>query len=158
MVEQTCLLADFYGVFDAVLLGDDPTWYGEDGKSAVLAAVALEILDGLDPTCVSTWGERQQLIMTNVFFAGKLPGWLGFDHGPIELEGSRATVVQGGVLTAHGRLTTFAPSWRMITDLGSRDVRTALPGGPSGNRFSRHYVSDVKRWVTGEYKVLRLEA
>ncbi len=73
---------------------------------------------------------------------------------PIELAGNRATVVQGGVLTAHGRLTTFAPSWRMVTDLASDEAFTALPGGPSGSRFSRYYCNDLQRWLDGEYKVL----
>ena len=93
-------------------------------------------------------------MMTNIFFAGKLPAWLGFDRGPIELEGNRSTVVQGGVFTVHGRLTTFAPSWRMVTDLAKDEILTALPGGPSGRRFSRYYCNDLQRWVDGEYKTL----
>ncbi len=154
VVQTTCVLGDFYHLFDNVLLGDDPAWFGEAGKLAVCGSVARDVLTNLDPTTVPTWGERQRLMMTNIFFAGKLPLWLGFDRGPIELEGNRATVVQGGVLRSHGRLTTFAPSWRMVTDLASDEAFTVLPGGPSGSRFSKYYFSEVQRWLDGEYKVL----
>ena len=36
-------------------------------------------------------------------------------------------------------------------------ARTVLPGGPSGRRFSRWYVTDVQRWLAGEYKTLAAE-
>ena len=85
---------------------------------------------------------------------GPLPSFLGFDYGPIELEGNRATVVQGGIFTSHDRQTTFTPSWRFITDLGEDYALTALAGGPSGRRFSRWYTTDVQRWLTGTYKRL----
>ena len=94
-------------------------------------------------------------MMKNVFFDGRLPRWLGFDHGPIELPGNRATVVQGGIFTSHGRQTTFTPSWRFITDLGQDHALTALAGGPSGRRFSRWYTTDISRWLEGDYKTLR---
>ena len=79
----------------------------------------------------------------------------GADCGP---GGGRATVVQGGLFTAHGRLTTFAPSWRFITDLGSDSVDTVLAGGPSGRRFSRWYTTDVERWLKRRYKRIRFSS
>jgi penicillin amidase len=101
----------------------------------------------------SSLGERQRLTLTNVF-AGKLPRFLGFDRGPYELAGCRATLDRSGVFRAHGRLTSFAASWRSLTDLGSDEVLTALPGGPSASRFSRWYTSDLSRWLEGSYKEL----
>jgi acyl-homoserine lactone acylase PvdQ len=43
----------------------------------------------------------------------------------------------------------------MVTDLGRDEAHTALAGGPTGSRFSRHRLSDLPRWLAGEYKVLR---
>jgi len=122
----------------------------------VLRQILGEVLTHLDPYHVMPWGRRRQVTMHNIFFDGKLPRILGFDHGPISLPGNRATVVQGGLFTAHGRTTTFAPSWRYITDMGANTVETVLAGGPSGSRFSKWYKTDVKRWLKGEYKRIDL--
>jgi penicillin amidase len=152
VVDETTILADYYHLFDRVLLSDNIFWWGEGGRDSLLREVFAEILEEVDPFHVMPWGRRRQVVMTNIFFDGKLPRFLGFDHGPIELPGNRATVVQGGLFAAHGRTTTFAPSWRFITDLGTDTVRTVLAGGPSGRRFSKWYKTDVERWLGGEYK------
>jgi len=155
IVESTTILADFFHLFDDAILGGDPRWFGGVGRDAVLRQVLERTLAAIDPATVPRWGSTRRVTMTDMFFGGKLPRWLGFDHGPIELAGNRATVVQGGILTAHGRHTTFAPSWRMVTDLGRDEAHTVLAGGPTGSRFSRHRLTDVARWLAGEYKVLR---
>jgi len=152
VVEETAVFADYYHLFDGVLLTADHPWWGEEGREAVLRRILVEVLDRLDPYAVMPWGRRRRVQMTNIFFAGRLPRFLGFDHGPIELPGNRATVIQGGLFTAHGRSTTFAPSWRFVTDLGSDTVDTALAGGPSGRRYSGWYKTDVERWLRGGYK------
>jgi penicillin amidase len=158
IVDETAIFADYYHFFDRVLLGEDPFWWGEEGREAVLTGVFTELLTHLEPYRVVPWGRRHRTTMANIFFRGKLPGFLGFDHGPIEMPGNRATVVQGGLFVAHGRDTTFAPSWRCITDLGDDEALTALAGGPSGSRFSRWYTTDIERWLKGEYKLVRLES
>ncbi|MBD3872280.1 MAG: penicillin acylase family protein [Acidobacteria bacterium] len=153
-VASTAILADYYHLFDNILLGDDPSWFGMEGRQRLFSRVLEEILTDVDLDAITPWGRRQQMVMKNIFFEGRLPLWLGFDHGPIELQGNRATVVQGGVFTSHNRQTTFTPSWRFITDLGDDSARTALAGGPSGRRFSRWYTTDIKRWLEGRYKTL----
>ncbi len=158
LVDETCIVADYFHLFDRVLLGEDPFWWGEAGKAAVLRQILDDHLTHLDPYRVMPWGRRHATTLTNIFFDGRLPRWLGFDVGPVELPGGRATVVQGGLFTAHGRLTTFAPSWRFITDLGADVVDTVLAGGPSGRRFSRWYTTDVERWLKGEYKRIRFRS
>ena len=155
MVDSTSVLADYYHLFDNALLGDDPSWFGEEGRDALVERVLRERLTQVDPTALAAWGQRQQIIMINIFFDGALPRWMGFDYGPVALPGNRATVVQGGIFTAHDRQTTFTPSWRFVTDLGEDRADTALAGGPSGRRFSRWYTTDVKRWLGGRYKTLR---
>jgi penicillin amidase len=156
LVEGTAILADYYHLFDRILMSEDPYWWGDAGREPVLRAILDDVLGTLDPFDAMPWGRRRRVAMTNIFFDGRLPRWLGFDRGPVELPGNRATVVQGGLFTAHGRTTTFAPSWRFITDLGSDEIFTVLAGGPSGRRFSRWYASDVARWLRGEYKKIQL--
>jgi penicillin amidase len=96
--------------------------------------------------------------MKNLLLGGQLPGFLGFDRGPFGLPGSNSTIVQGALFRAYGRDTSFAPSWRFITDLGTDEARTVLAGGPSARRFSRFYATDVERWLSHRYKRLRLLA
>jgi penicillin amidase len=156
-VSSTAIVADYYHLFDDALLGDDPSWFGEEGQRALFKRVLEEILTEVDLEAISPWGRRQQIMMKNIFFDGRLPRWVGFDHGPIELPGNRATVVQGGLFNSHNRQTTFTPSWRFITDLGEDRALTALAGGPSGRRFSRWYKTDIKRWLSGKYKTLEAD-
>jgi len=153
-VGSTAILADYYHLFDDVLLGDDPSWFGMEGREQLFSRVLDDVLTEVDLDAIAPWGRRQQMVMKNIFFEGRLPAWLGFDYGPVELPGNRATVVQGGLFTSHDRQTTFTPSWRFITDLGDDSARTALAGGPSGRRFSRWYKTDIKRWLGGSYKTL----
>ena len=98
--------------------------------------------------------KRLSVVMKNILLGGKLPSILGFDHGPILLEGSRASIVQCAVYEAHGRTMTFCPSWRYVADLGKREVHTVLAGGPSARRTSGLYTSDVERWLAFEHKTL----
>ena len=157
LVSSTAIVADYYHLFDDALLGDDPSWFGKEGRSELFKRVLEEVLTEVDLEAISPWGRRQQIMMKNIFFDGRLPRWVGFDHGPIELPGNRATVVQGGLFNSHNRQTTFTPSWRFITDLGEDWALTALAGGPSGRRFTRWYKTDIKRWLSGKYKTLTAE-
>ncbi|MEE4270669.1 MAG: penicillin acylase family protein [Thermoanaerobaculales bacterium] len=154
IVDETTIFADYYHLFDAVLFANHPFWWGDAGRETVLRAVFAELLTEPDPFILMPWGRRRQVDMTNIFFDGRLPRFLGFDHGPVELPGGRATVVQGGIFTAHGHATSFAPSWRFITDMSTDTVHTVLAGGPSGRRFSKWYTTDVERWLAGEYKTM----
>jgi penicillin amidase len=79
---------------------------------------------------------------------------LGFDYGPVGLRGGRATIHQGQLYRSGGRQTSFAPSYRLVTDLGTREARTCLAGGPSDRRFSRWYTHGVEDWLAGRFKTL----
>ena len=97
-------------------------------------------------------------MLHNILFAGKGPRLLvrllGVDRGPISLQGNRATIVQGAIYRSHGRLTTFAPSYRYIADLHTDEAHTALAGGPSGRILSKWYAADLSRWLRWQYKTL----
>ncbi|MGB5680467.1 MAG: penicillin acylase family protein, partial [Polyangiales bacterium] len=82
-----------------------------------------------------------------------LPSFLGFDPGPIPIRGGRATPHQGQIYRAGDRLTSFAPSLRLVADMSTDVLHTAMCGGPSDRRFSKWYKSGVRGWLAGELKV-----
>jgi penicillin amidase len=149
--EQTGILADFYANFDRVLLDAGSVWYGDEGRDAVFRRVAALAL--VAPA--RRWGERQRIVMKHVLLGGRLPRLFGFDRGPIELIGGRATIHQGQIYRSGARETSFAPSYRLVTDLGEQAAYTALAGGPSDRRFSRWYASGIADWLAGRLKRLR---
>jgi len=96
--------------------------------------------------------------MENVLFRGKL-SWLtrplGIDYGPIAIEGSSSSICQGSLwLDKDGSVNSFAPSWRLVTDLGTNIAETILAGGPSGNFLSGLYTTDIPKWLNFQYKIL----
>jgi len=151
---ETSILTGFYAAFDSVLLDEHSAWFGADGRDAVFRRVAAKALGDPAPR----WGERQRFTMRHLMLGGRLPfSRLGFDHGPLTLRGGRATIHQGQVFRLAGRDTTWAPSYRLITDLGEPAARTTLAGGPSDRRFSRWYKSEVGDWLEGRFKTLTPE-
>ena len=163
LVSATNLLGAYFQVFDEALLeGDEKLWFAERGRAAVFRQILEDVL-AVPAESVQPWGEQRQITMRNLFFGGKLPDFVsrlfGVDHGPIALAGGRATIVQGQIFQTHGRQTTFAPSYRSVTDMGIDEVHTALAGGPSGNffsgLFSGLYKSDIARWLNFEYKTIQ---
>ena len=155
LVESTAIVADYYHLFDNAFFSGDSIWFPEESRDEVVTRVLNEVLTDVELAAISPWGRCQEIEMKNIFFDGALPSFFGFDYGPINLPGNRATVVQGGIFASHDRQTTFTPSWRFITDLGEDAASTALAGGPSGRRFSKWYTSDVERWLSGTYKTIR---
>lgn len=151
---ETCLPHTYFDLFDRVLLSDDPQWFAPEGKAEIVRRAAARAFDGVDPANMPDWGALRQFSFTNIFFNGMLPRFAGFDRGPFALPGGRATIAQGQLFRSYGRQTSFAPSWRLIADMGDDAVETALPGGPSDRRFSRHYASDISRWLSFAYKRL----
>ena len=148
---ETSILSGFYADFDAVLLREGSAWFGADSRDEVFRRVAATALRDPAPP----WGKRQRFTMRHLLFGGRLPfSRLGFDHGPLTLRGGRATIHQGQIFRQAGRFTTWAPSYRLITDLGEPAARTALAGGPSDRRFSRWYTSEVQDWLEGRCKTL----
>jgi penicillin amidase len=146
---ETSLLTIFHGSFDRVLLYGDSPWFGGRSREEIYRA-ALERALEMTP---EPYGLRRQVQMRHLLLGGKLPGFLGFDQ-PIELPGNRATVLQGQVCRDHGRGSGIGASLRLVTDLATDEVHTALPGGPSDRRFSRCYTSDLANWLAGRFKIV----
>ncbi len=157
LCETTIIPHVYYHVFDNILLGQDRTpFFGPEGQEALYRRVLARVLTSIDPVVVRRWGEVQQFTMKNLFWGGRLPRFVGYDHGPVPLAGCRATVVQCLIFHAQGRLVGIYPSYRYITDLSVRSIHSVLAGGPSDRRFSGHYLTDIRRWLHGEYKELKL--
>jgi penicillin G amidase len=147
---STGVFADFYDAFEKVLLSPVSAWLGGETREATWRRAVERAL----AAPAVPWGRTRRVMLSHILFGGKMPRFLGFDRGPIELPGGRATPHQGQIYRSAGRVTTFAPSVRQVTDMGSEEVLTALAGGVTDRRFSRWYVSDLKRWLRGEYKRL----
>ncbi|MEN8114155.1 MAG: penicillin acylase family protein [Actinomycetota bacterium] len=151
LVDATGVFIDFYQHFDRILTAPESSWLGERDLSSVYRAAFDRVaLEGH-----ARWGDLNRVTMSHILLGGKLPGFAGFDVGPIELRGGRATPHQGQIYESAGRQTSFAPSFRLLADMGQPGTRTALSGGPSDRRFSKWYTSDLGRWQDGEYKELR---
>ncbi|MFH1982098.1 MAG: penicillin acylase family protein [Pseudomonadota bacterium] len=150
LAAETGLFVDFYLAFDTVLLSASSPWFGGRSREQVYRAA---LSSGLSAD-IRPWGETRQFTMTHIFFGGKLPGWLGFDYGPVTGIGNRATIHQGQIYRSADRATTFFASLRMVSDLAEACTHTNLAGGPSDRRFSRWYTTDIANWLTGKYKRL----
>ena len=148
--DETGIMADFFINFDRVLLAEDSVWFGGRSREAIYRAALTEAL-AAEP---KAWGATRQLTFSHLLFGEKVPRFAGFDRGPIQLEGGRATVHQGQIFRSGGRTTSFAPSVRFVTSFSQSTAHTRLVGGPSDRRFSRWYCSELEGWLAGTYKVL----
>jgi penicillin amidase len=145
LLDETGILADFYTVFDRVLLAERSAWFGGRTREEIWRRAALRALAGP----ARPWGDVQQVTLRHLLLGGRLPMSAGFDRGPLPLPGGAGSPSQGQVYRSGGRETSFAPSLRLITDFAEEAVHTALAGGPSDRRFSRWYVSGLADWAAG---------
>jgi len=155
LYDESGTFIDFYQNFDRVLLAENSSWFGGMSRDEVFAKVIEKVLNTKELEG-KTWGSRQQFTMSHMLFGGTLPKFLGFDRGPITGVGGRATINQGQIYQSAGRTTTFFPSLRMAMDLANEKLYSNLAGGPSDNRFSKWYISDLENWLNYRYKVTKV--
>ncbi len=151
MLNETALFADYHWNFDRIILNEKSIWFEHQSRDDILEAAVRE---GLKKTPAIPYGETRKILFKHLLFGERLPKFLGFDFGPVQLPGSRSTVTQGQIFRSGGRVTTFSPSWRFITDMSTDEVFTNLPGGTTDRRFSLWYMSDIQNWLRGVYKKL----
>jgi penicillin amidase len=149
--EETILLAEFYAVFDRVLLAERSLWFAGRSRAQVYRA-ALDVALAEDAPAGRV---TPALPFNHILFGGKLPRFLGFDRGPYELPGGRASVSQCQVIKLGGRQSVSGPSLRLVADMATDEIHTALPGGPSDRRSSPWYASELEDYLAGKTKVIR---
>ena len=154
LIEHTEIVMAFHCHFDRIMLSEDSKWFGGKKREDIWRKVLEECLN-VEPV---PWGETRKILFKNIMMGQKFPKWFGFDRGPISLLGGRATIHQGQIYEAAGRTTTFAPSYRMVTDLGKDEIHTTIAGGPSDRRFSKWYCSELENWKNGQYKTIKCGA
>jgi penicillin amidase len=148
---ETSLFNDYYANLDRILEKRSSAWFDGQAREKLFKQ-AIDTGLGVEPV---SYGKTRTITLAHLLFGGQLPKFLGFDCGPLTLPGCRATITQGQIFKHAGRLTTFSPTYRFITDLATDEIHTNLAGGPSDRRFSKWYVSDLKNWYEGNYKVLK---
>jgi penicillin amidase len=139
---------------DALLKREKSPWWSSRGKGELihLAADRLALEDD------QPWAVTNSFHFVNRFFEGRLGGkMLGFHTASMPMPGCHATPFQGHLLRTATRETSFAPSYHFVTDMGTDEAWTNLPGGPKESRFSKFYKNDIALWATGEYKRLSFE-
>jgi penicillin amidase len=151
LANESGIFTDFFDNFDRILLAEKSAWFGKESRDEIYRRVANEALK----IAPKSWGEVNQLKLKHLLLGEKLPAFAGFDRGPIPLRGGRATPHQGQIYKSAGRVTSFTPSFRLVTDLAKDEAHTNLAGGPSDRRFSKWYGSDLANWLSGKYKTLK---
>ncbi len=142
-------------LIDRLLHREESLWWRDRDKAELIRAAG----EKLDEKADRPWSEINAFRFTNRFFERKLVGRaLGFHTGDMPMPGCHATPFQGHLLRVAKREATFAPSYHFVTDMGTDEAWSNLPGGPSESRFSRWYKSDISRWAEGRYKPLRPES
>jgi penicillin amidase len=149
-VTETPLFAMAHGNFDRVLLSEESAWFAGRSRQEIYQEAIARGLQG-QPV---PHGQTRKIYIENLFFGGKLPRFLGFDH-PYQHIGSRATVSQAQMFKSAGRLSSFAPTLRLVCDFAEGEMHLNMTGGASGNRFSPYYRAGLEEWVQGIYQVIK---
>ena len=151
MITESPMFAMLHGNFDQVLLKEQSAWFGGRSREQIYQ---MAIDRGLKEPAVP-YSQTRILYIPNIFFGGKLPKIFGFDYGPYEHIGSRATVAQSQIFKAMGYTATFAASYRMIADLDRDELHTNNAGGPSDRRFSKYYTMGIDDWINARYHIFK---
>jgi penicillin amidase len=135
---------------DRLLVERDSLWWAGRDKGELIRRAAARAAREPD----RPWAKTNAFRFTNRFLDHRVGRVLGFHTGEMPMPGCHATPFQGHLLRTATRETTFAPSYHFVTDLGSDEAWTNLPGGPRESRFSPFYKSDIRLWRSGRYKKL----
>lgn len=136
---------------DNLLCQEKSAWWSKRDKGAMIRTAAERA--SAEPA--RPWGEFNSFHFANRFFEGSRVGrLLGFNSDMMPMPGCQATPFQGHLLATATRESSFAPSYHFVTDLGTDEAWTNLPGGASESRFSKWYRNDIPRWAAGEHRRL----
>ncbi len=140
---------------DRLLQREDSWWWHGRDKAELIRAAA----DAVKLDTITYWSDVNSFHFANRFLGGNRVGrLLGYNTRRHPMPGCHATPFQGHVFQTARRESTFSPSYHFVTDMGTDEAWTNLPGGPSESRFSKYYRSDIPLWLDGEYKKLSIDA
>ncbi len=142
----------------------DPYWDNvdtddiEEHRDMILIAAArhardeMTSLQGKEPEKWS-WGRLHAITFNEQTFGTRHPdtplGWV-FNHGPLDVGGGTSIVQATGWDASSGYETTWAPSMRMVVDLGDLDESRWIDStGVSGHPFHEHFGDQADLWRTG---------
>ncbi len=138
----------YYGQFDHVLHREESLWFGGKPRDVVFGEAVAR---GLEMEA-APFGSTRKVTMKNLVYGDMMPD---FNYGPIEIIGCRGTVSQGAIFNAPGgRVGTFSPAIRFISDMSSGKYYSCLAGGPSEKPTSKWYTSGIQDWLDGNYKLI----
>ncbi len=100
------------------------------------------------------WGRLHQLTLEHKVLGGDsvpAPVRAVFNRGPWQMPGGSAIVNANGWDASKGYQVDWAPSMRMVVDLGDLDAsRWVNQSGNSGHPYNDHYVDQADAWVANE--------
>jgi penicillin amidase len=139
---------------DQLLLKEDSLWWRDRDKASCIRRAAEKLAGEKE----QPWSAINGFHFTNRYVESRFVGRaFGFHTREIPMPGCHATPFQGHILRAARREASFAPSYHFVSDLGTDEAWTNLPGGPSESRVSGYYKNDIPRWRSGSYKRLAVE-
>lgn len=126
-------------------LDPDSRWFGEDSRATVMVRALQQAVTDIENTEYDSYGDYNT--------TGAMNHPLGLDflgYAALPTGGSRETVNNYAVENSTGS------SWQMISPMDGRSVGV-IPGGNSGEYFSKHYDDQLELWANNEYKSMSRE-
>lgn len=153
LLQETTMFNNYFGIFDDVFLNEKSPWFkNKNRKEIVLSAIEVGLQQKALP-----YGKTRRILVAHLLLGGRLPKWFGFDKGPFELPGSRATIQQGQIFKFAEREISFGPTFRFITDMQSGEIFLNGTAGISDRRFSKLYFNRHENWLNGVYDSWNIE-
>ena len=120
-----------------------------------MVAARLDLTTKLGKTPVTwQWGRLHQLTLEHKVLGGdSMPGLVRalFNRGPWQMPGGSSIVNANGWDASKGYDVNWAPSMRMVVNLGDLDAsRWVNQTGNSGHPYDDHYVDQADAWVKND--------
>jgi penicillin amidase len=125
---------------------DDVRTAEREKKADIIARAMDKAVKEVERNNYRVYGDYNRLKINHPFNLD----FLNFPE--FEMDGSRFTIFNFRV---EGFPFQSGSSWRMISTFDKSYC--IIPGGNSGNYFSKHYSDQLEMWVSGEYKAMEFE-